>query len=325
MAKSANQKLKLFYILSLLQEESDEKHPVSMKQILDSLERNGIHAERKSIYSDMEALRTLGYDVEYQKERPKGYYLGSREFELPELKLLVDAVQASKFITEKQSNNLIKKLETFSSRHEAAQLQRQVQVRDRVKTVNMSTLYLIDDIHQAIINDCAISFVYCEWNHNKKLEPRHDGKIYHVSPWALLWEDENYYLVAYEEETSIMKYFRVDKMQKIEVLQDCRQGREEFKKINLGKLSQKTFRMFAGEEKNLTLEFDNSLIGVAIDHFGNDVPLFSSSKNKFKILAQVHVSSQFYGWLAGLGKGVDIIEPIEEKEKYLEYLRKILS
>lgn len=296
-----------------------------MKQILASLERNGIHAERKSIYSDMEALRTLGYDVEYQSETPKGYYLASREFELPELKLLVDAVQASKFITEKQSDKLIKKLETFSSRHQAAQLQRQVRVHDRVKTVNMSTLYLIDDIHQAITTDHAISFLYCEWNSNKKLEPRHDGKVYHVSPWALLWEDENYYLVAYEEETANIKYFRVDKMQKIQILRENRQGRKEFEKIDLAKLSRKTFSMFAGEEKSLTLEFDNKLIGVAIDRFGTNIPLIASGENKFQILTQVHVSPQFYGWLAGLGKDVTILEPIEEAEKYMEYLRKILS
>ena len=149
MPKAPNQKYKLFYILELLRSESDEKHPVTMPQIISYLKQNGIHAERKSVYSDMEALQILGYDVVCQKN-PAGYYLGSREFELAELKLLVDAVQASKFITQKQSRNLIEKLEHFTSRHEANRLQRQVCVNDRVKTENLSSLYLIDDIHQAM-------------------------------------------------------------------------------------------------------------------------------------------------------------------------------
>ena len=141
MPKAPNQKYKLFYILELLRSESDEKHPVTMPQIISYLKQNGIHAERKSVYSDMEALQILGYDVVCQKN-PAGYYLGSREFELAELKLLVDAVQASKFITQKQSRNLIEKLERFTSRHEANRLQRQVCVNDRVKTENLSSLYL---------------------------------------------------------------------------------------------------------------------------------------------------------------------------------------
>ena len=134
-------------------------------------------------------MQILGYDVVCQKN-PAGYYLGSREFELAELKLLVDAVQASKFITQKQSRNLIEKLEHFTSRHEANRLQRQVCVNDRVKTENLSSLYLIDDIHQAMHENQPVTFVYCEWNQNKELVPRHGGERYLVSPWMLMWEDE---------------------------------------------------------------------------------------------------------------------------------------
>ena len=191
MAKAPNQKRKLFYILELLRVESDAEHPVSMKRILAHLEHNDVKAERKSVYSDLETLQAMGYDINYQA-KPSGYYLGAREFELPELKLLVDAVQASKFITEKQSRQLIRKLEQFTSRHEADRLQRQVRVRDRIKSANLSTLYLVDDIHQAIHGNYAISFVYYEWNQKKELVPRHDGRRYVVSPWMLLWEDENY-------------------------------------------------------------------------------------------------------------------------------------
>ena len=325
MAKTANQKRKLFYLLFLLQEESDASHPVSMKRILSSLESHGILAERKSIYSDMETLRTLGYDVEYQTGKPAGYYLGSREFELPELKLLVDAVQASKFVTEKQSDILIKKLERFVSRYEANALQRQVRVQNRIKSANMSTLYLIDGIHQAIHGDHEISFSYCEWNLQKKLVLRHGGKPYRVSPWALLWEDENYYLVAYEQESKMIKYFRVDKMKQIQIEKEKRHGKKEFESLDWERLSRKNFGMFAGEEKDLLLEFPEKLVGVAIDRFGSSVPLIPMEGGVFCIRVPVNISRQFYGWLAGLGNEVRIVEPAEEAEKYYHYLEEIIE
>lgn len=325
MPKSAKHKLKLFYILFLLQEESDEEHPVSMRQILSCLERNGIEAERKSVYSDLEALRTLGFDVEYQSAGHGGYYLGTREFELAELKLLVDAVCASKFITEKQSNALIRKLEKFVSRYEAERLQRQVRVTDRIKSANLSSLYLVDDIHQAIHRNQAISFAYYEWNLNKELVPRHDGKRYLVSPWLLLWENENYYLLSFDHEAQIIKYFRVDKMKEICVEEERRQGWEIVKNIEPATLSKKTFGMFAGEKKRLTLLFENELIGVAIDRFGQDVPLMRQEDDHFRIIVEVNISGQFYGWLAGIGKGVQIVEPQEERHRYKQYLQDIAN
>ena len=324
MAKGANQKLKALYILELLRKESDEEHPVPMKRILSYLEQSGVKAERKSVYSDIEALQTMGYDVMYQA-KPSGYYLGEREFELPELKLLVDAVQASKFITEKQSNQLIRKLEQFTSRHEADRLQRQVRVRDRIKSANFSTLYLVDDIHQAIHGDYAISFVYLEWNRNKELVPRHEGKRYVVSPWMLLWEDENYYLLAYDHEAAIIKYFRVDKMKEISGEDGPRQGQQEFLQMDPDDLSKKTFGMFAGEKKRVELIFENDLIGVAIDRFGKDILVFDEDENHFRTTVEVNISGQFYGWLTGVGSGVKIAAPKEEREKYRKYLENILK
>lgn len=321
MAKSANQKLKLFYILSLLEEESDEEHPVSMKHILASLERNGIQAERKSIYSDLEALRALGFGVEYESG---GYYLSTRQFELAELKLLVDAVQASKFVSEKQSNRLIQKLEKFASRHEAEGLQRQVRVANRIKSSNMSTLYLIDGIHQAIHSNRAITFTYYEWNLEKKLVARHEGKRYLVSPWLLIWEDENYYLLSYDHEASMVKYFRVDKMKEIRVEEQSRQGEEMVSGQIPGELLKNTFGMYAGEKKRVTLEFHNKLVGVAIDRFGMDIPIINRDNSHFQTIVEVCISSQFYGWLAGLGADVAIVEPQEERQKYIQYLQEII-
>lgn len=326
MAKSANQKLKMNYILAFLREESDPEHPVSMKQIIACLKRNGIQAERKSVYSDIELLRTMGFDIEYRPVAPSGYCLGTREFELAELKLLVDAVQASKFITEKQSNVLIGKLEKFLSRHEADRLQRQVRVRDRIKSANLSTLYLVDDIHQAIHTNHAISFVYYEWNMNKELVPRHGGKRYLVSPWLLVWEDENYYLLAYDHVSGMIKYFRVDKMKEIQVEEDqTRQGKKEFHDLEPGDLSKKTFGMFAGEKRRITLVFENALIGVALDRFGQDIPVIKLDEDHFQTYVEVSISGQFYGWLAGVGAGVQIAAPKEEQEKYRKYLENIIK
>ena len=324
MAKAPNQKRKLFYILELLRVESDAEHPVSMKRILAHLEHNDVKAERKSVYSDLETLQAMGYDINYQA-KPSGYYLGAREFELPELKLLVDAVQASKFITEKQSRQLIRKLEQFTSRHEADRLQRQVRVRDRIKSANLSTLYLVDDIHQAIHGNYAISFVYYEWNRKKELVPRHDGRRYVVSPWMLLWEDENYYLLAYDHEAGMIKYFRVDKMKQIRAGGGPRLGQQEFLQLDPGDLSKKTFGMFAGEKKRVELVFENTLIGVAIDRFGQNIPVLEEDENHFRTMVEVNISGQFYGWLAGIGPGVQIEAPEEEREKYRKYLENILK
>ena len=194
MAKSSNQKLKLLYLLQILQERTDDEHGLSMQEIIAALGKYDIEAERKSIYSDLELLEQFGVDIEKRKSSTTTYHVVSRDFELPELKLLVDAVQASKFISPNKSNEIIKKLEKMTSRYEAAQLQRQVYVANRIKNMNSSILYVVDDIHRAIINNKKISFQYFEWNMNREKQLKRDGKVYLASPWGLTWDDENYYL-----------------------------------------------------------------------------------------------------------------------------------
>ena len=216
MAKSSNQKLKLLYIYDMLRSQSNEEHPVSTKALIEMLEQKGIRAERKSIYDDIEQLAEFGVDViQIRSKVNGGYYLGSREFEVPELKLLVDAVQSSKFITEKKSRELIRKIEALTNKYEAKDLQRQVYVASRVKAENEGIYYNVDTIHKAIQDNVQISFLYLEWNTNKQLVPRKGGQRYVVSPWALIWQDENYYLAAYESEG--IKHFRVDKMGQVEL------------------------------------------------------------------------------------------------------------
>ncbi len=318
MAKGANQKKKLFCILELLKRESDELHPVSTERIVDYLASNDIGAERKSIYDDVRALQELGYDV--ISVGRKGYYLGAREFELAELKLLVDAVQSSKFLTEKKSHELIKKLELFSSRYEAVKLQRQVHVIDRVKTMNESVLYSVDTIHEAIGGNRMISFQYMTWNGKKELVPRHEGKRYRVSPYLLMWEEENYYLVAYDEDAGGRRFYRVDKMADIKIETEPRTHSEAFTE-NAALLSKKTFGMYDGKEERVRLSFEEPMLGVVLDRFGMDVILIEKEKGKYEAAVDVQVSQQFFGWLCGVS-AVKLCGPETVVEQYKEHLKK---
>ena len=317
MAKGANQKKKLFCILELLERESDELHPVSTERIIASLAANDISAERKSIYDDIQVLQELGYDVISCGR--KGYYLGAREFELAELKLLVDAVQSSKFLSEKKSHELIKKLERFCSRYAAGKLQRQVHVIDRVKTMNESILYLVDTIHEAIGENRMISFRYMKWDGTKKLVPRREGKRYLVSPYLLMWEEENYYLVAYDEEAGGRRYYRVDKMAEIKIEDGARTHGEEFSE-SAALLSKKTFGMYDGKEERVRLSFEEPLLGVVLDRFGTDVILLEKGEEQYEAAVDVQISQQFFGWVCGVS-GVKIIGPEHVAEQYIEHLR----
>lgn len=322
MAKSSNQKLKLLYLLKILTEQSDEEHCMSAQALIDALDAYGIRAERKSIYDDIAQLIDFGYDIVLIKAKTGGgYYLAGREFELAELKLLVETVQASRFLTLKKSRELIAKIEKLASGAEAKQLQRQVYVANRIKTANESIYYIVDDIHRAIQNNEQISFQYLEWNLDKELVPRKNGKIYRISPWALTCKDENYYLIAHDEQSNTIKHFRVDKMGHIKVLAGvARQGGELFEKFDIAAYANKTFSMFGGREEIVTLEFENHFIGVVLDRFGKDVPVRKKDKEHFQVRVQVALSGQFYGWLTGLGVGAKITAPEEIVKEYRGYL-----
>nr|WP_318686626.1 WYL domain-containing protein [uncultured Acetatifactor sp.] len=325
MARLPGQKLKLLYIVRFLTENTDEEHPMSTAELIRRLEDVGIHSERKSIYDDMEKLCSFGYDIiQVHSRRGGGYYLASRDFELPELKLLVDAVQSSRFITTKKSRELIKKLESMAGKYDAGKLQRQVFVAGRIKTENESIYYNIDNIHRAIQENRMISFTYLDWNLAKQLAPRQGGEK-RVSPWALIWREENYYLAAYDGIDKIIKHYRVDKMGNVMVLEESREGLEQFQDLDLTAYVNQTFGMFAGEEESVTLEFPNRLAGVVLDRFGRDVQLRSLPGDVFSIRARVAVSGQFFGWLAGIGSQARILGPESVKKAYRDWLSAILN
>lgn len=324
MPKSVNQKLKLFHIVRLLEEYTDENHVLGTGDIISRLAENDISAERKSIYSDMECLQGYGYDIVLKKGKNGGYYLGSREFELAELKLLADAVQASRFITAKKSRELIKKLEKLASRYQAGQLQRQVYVAGRVKTENERIYYNVDSIYNAIEHNVGISFTYLEWNEKKELKPRKGGEQYEVSPWALIWEDENYYLAAYDGKAGIIKHYRVDKMGGVTLTDKPREGKEIFAKRNPAEYSKQTFGMYGGEEEVVTLRIEKELFGVIMDRFGRETDVRKQPDGSFSVRIKATVSRQFFGWLAGLGDGVSITAPAEIRRQYVDWLTQII-
>ncbi len=325
MPKAEKQKQKLLYILKMLHEKSDENHPIRMDAIIDMLDREGIKAERKSIYNDMDTLRDFGYDIMLTKGKNGGYFLASRDFDVAELKVLVDAIQASRFITTKKSKELIGKITKLAGEHEAKQLKREVYVINRVKSENESIFYNVDEIHRAIEQNRQIAFRYLEYSLKKEVQYRKDGKVYKVSPWALTWDDEKYYLIAYDAEDDKMKHYRVDKIKGIQITDEARQKEENTSEFDVAQYCNQFFGMYAGEQEMITVRFPNRLIGVAIDRFGKEITVHSKDEESFTVRICVAVSGQLFGWLTGLGPDVQIISPVAVVDKYRKYLKEIIN
>ncbi|MFZ5974673.1 MAG: helix-turn-helix transcriptional regulator [Bacillota bacterium] len=315
MAERANSKLKLLYLMKIL-EQTDEENTLTVPQMIEKLSGYGICAERKSIYDDIDILRRIGMDIVSRKTRTHNYFVGSRLFELPELKLLVDAVQCSKFITHRKSNELIKKLESLTSREQAKKLARQVYVIGRVKSMNESIYYNVDEIFRAILSDRQICFKYYEYTANKRMQFRRQGEVYCVSPYMLSWYDENYYLVAYHERYGSLAHFRVDKMAQLTVTEQPR--KEQDKNLNAAEYAKRVFGMFTGEQESVRVVFDASLIGVVIDRFGRDVVLSPAGDGHFAASLNVQVSPVFLAWLFQFGDKVKIESPGSVAEKMKE-------
>lgn len=305
-----NQKLKMLYLMKIFSEETDDLHPLTMTEIIAKLKAYGVNANRKTLYLDFEELRNFGLDIISTKVGHDCYYnIGVRDFELPELKLLVDSVQSSKFITDRKSTELIKKLESLVSKYEGKQLHRQVVISGRVKAMNESIYYNVDKLHEAIGSGCQIRFKYYQWNVNKEMELRKDGAWYQVSPWALMWDDENYYLVAFDAEDGKIKHYRVDKMLSISVTKEKRLGQEQFRKFDMPRYTKSLFGMYGGDQVKVTLEGRNDMVGIIIDRFGKDVFIAPVGNDRFQVNVDVCLSNQFLGWIMAVGDGLKIVGP----------------
>ena len=320
MAKSPNQKTKLLHLARMLLRQTDEDHPLTVAQIIQELERQGIKAERKSVYDDLEALRLFGLDVQSRKGKAPGWFVGAREFELPEVKLLMDAVQSSRFITQKKSDILIRKLESLASVHQARQLQRQVYVSGRIKVMNESIYYNVDKLHTAIAGQKAITFKYFDYDIDRKKVFHHEGKRYLVSPYGLIWNSENYYLVAFDHANRDMRHYRVDKMTEIAITGLAREGKEQYPDFQLDQYGQKHFGMYSGREVKVTLRGRRDKAGLVWDRFGQEVILVPDGPDHFTVTLPVVMSPQFFGWLFGLDGGLTLVGPHEAVYAYRQRL-----
>ena len=318
--------LKTFYLMQILLERSDEDHPLNAAALMEILKSEyGVSINRTTICTEIEKRSNFGLDIVLGEGKTKGYYVASRQFELAELKLLVDAVQSSRFITERKSNELIKKLESLCSVNEAKQLGNQVVIYKRAKTVNETIYYNVDMIHSAIYHNRQITYQYVEWTVKKVTEPRHGGAFYEVSPLNLIWDDENYYLVAYDEKAGKIKHYRVDKMRSMRILEQERTGKALAETIDPADFSKKTFGMFGGKDETVRFLADNARVGVILDRFGTDIFMRPEGPDSFIAQVTVTVSPQFFGWVTALGKEIKIIGPDHVKEAYQEYLNGILG
>ena len=321
--RGENQKLKLLYLAKIMQEQTDDTHALTMPQIIDELAKYGVDAQRKSVYDNLDALDFFGIEIIKYKDGFRTYYhCGNRDFEIAELKILVDAIQSSKFISAKKTEELIKKLEKSLSIHDAKLLSREVKVAGRVKNMDESIYYTIDAIQTALSSDKSIRFRYFNWNVKGEKEYRRDGAFYDVSPWALHFDDERYYLIGYDNEKKEMRHFRVDKMREVEATSDKRQGRAEYSKKDKAKYNEQFFRMYDGNIETVTLRCKNKMANVIIDQFGSDVRLIPVDDDHFTVKVDVAVSSQFLSWVIALEGNAKIIAPESVKEEMQSLLSK---
>ena len=316
-----NNKTRILLILDILKKNTDEDHALKAADILERISAEGLKCDRKTLYDDINSLMDAGFDIIH--EPGGGYKLLSRDFEDVEIRLLVDAVYSSKFISSQKTKVLAGKLKTLTSESQASSITRQIYSSDS-KTPNEDVLYNVDSLSRAIQDNKQVSFEYLVWGANKKLVTKGD-KIRILSPWALIWQDQNYYLMAYDDAAGKMKHFRVDKMRNVSVTDSLRNGREEFESLDMSEYLESTFSMYGGKQETVTLDFPEELIGIAYDRFGTDVKQRPGDKGRILVRTKCYVSNQFYGWLSGLGGDVKLVSPDSVVNSYRSFLKDLIK
>lgn len=320
-ASGALLRLKILYLYKILTEQTDEQHGLTMNELIEKLDACGISAARKALYEDIEALKLFGVDIISNSGRNADYRVVSREFELPELKLLTDAVCSAKFITEKKSRELADKLTALCSRYQARELKRQVYVSGRAKTSNEKVYINVDAINRAITEHRQITFKYFDYDLNKRKVYREGERI--CSPYSLVWDDEKYYMVAFYEKRQAVNNFRVDRMESVEILDIS--AKPVPKDFSLPEYMSSTFSMFSGDERDIKLLFDKDFVNVALDRFGKDIKLVPYDEDHFTVHAKVKIGAPFFGWLFGFGGKIKLLSPDDVIEQYNEMLRSALN
>lgn len=317
----ASKKLKLLYLADFLRRRTDEQHPATMQDMMDELARWGITAERKSIYDDLALLGDYGMDIQRVKSKNFGYYLGEREFQLPELKLLVDVVSASPFLTEGKSMELIGKLEQLASHHQAKAMQRNVYVINRPRTLNEQLYYVVDGISTAINESKKVSFRYFDWAPDGSRAYRREKQRYIVDPVALCVE-KHYYLVAYDSEAGKYRHYRLDRMEGLQVEQAARSPLPEG--FDLGQYAKNMVNMYGGESATVTLRMEKGLWNAALDQFGSDCHARADGDHVV-VTAKVDISPTFYGWVFQFGTRAQILAPDAVRQDFVRYLRQAMA
>lgn len=312
----SNSKLLLLRLLDILRSETDDNHGIDMEEIKKQLSQNGLHPDRKSVYACIDALEEYGMEIQRPAGKRKDYRLlrSADELELSEIKLLIDTIQASRFLSRAKAEKMTGKLEKHVSKYQAKTLNRQVIISNRVKNMNNSIHYSVDAIHAAINDDVQITFRYFDYNLSKKRVYRHDGRWYEVSPYAMLYNNDKYYLLGIAAGDTEVRTYRVDKMDGVAPMKVQRHAKEVFEQVDLSTYTQYTFSMYAGRPQKVTLLFHNSYLTVARDRFGYDVPVKKVDEEHFEMEVLVAVSPQFYGWIFGLGDKVEIVSPLDVRE-----------
>ena len=322
MPKSDNQKLKILYIYDYLMKNSHENHPVRATELIEMLEKHRIACDRKTIYSDIAALQDYGVDIVALPGRNGGYYVASRIFELPELKLLIDAVQSSRYLTEKKSRELIEKLCAQCNEQDARFVRRNVLVSGRVKSMNESIYYNVDAIQEAISQNQQITFRYFDWD--IKCQRKYREKAYLASPYGLYQDNENCYLLGYSERHGVTIY-RVDRMANITILDEKRIPCPELQDAKLQEHANRMFQMFAGQTTDVKLRFHNSLLNVAIDRFGKETMFIPDGDAYFVFTVKVVVSPMFLSWVIGFGNKAKVLHPASVAEECIQLCRETIS
>lgn len=324
MTRKLNQKQKLLYIKKLFEEETDEEHGITVVDIIERLKDIGIETERKSVYDDIDCLRKFGMDIRMHRGRQFIYFLGKRQFELAELKILIDGVQVIKTLTDEKSRQLIGKIEKLTSEHEARKLHQYIFIQERRKTINEEIYAIIESIHKAIFNDRQIRFRYFDVLSKKVKQYRKNGEYYEMSPWSLTFSEERYYLVAYDGEVGVIKHFRVDKMIDVTLTDNAREGQKHYSDFQIDLYSNRMFGMYGGEERRITLYFHESLTNVILDRFGENVMMIPDGDG-YRITVPLVVSPRFYSWLFGFGTKIRIVAPQDVRDRFCQEMQKNMS
>ncbi|MFT3951265.1 MAG: WYL domain-containing protein [Oscillospiraceae bacterium] len=325
MAGLSKQKQKLLTMRQIFWEKTDEAHALTGKQLIDLLAAEGISAERKTIYDDIATLADSGMDIVTVKEgHANRYYLADRTFQEEELYVLADAVASSKFLTQKKSTELIRKLQTLTNVYKAPKLRRTVYVANRVKSFNESIYYYISTIHDAIASKNDIEFQYYEYNINKKRQLKHRGEVYRVSPYYLIWQNDNYYLICYCPKHDSITHYRIDRMNNVAMV-DATRRTLTLGEAELARRMRATYEMYSGESIPLIMEFDKSLMNVVVDRFGESVFTGRKTESTFTVHVDVQISPTFWGWLFTFGKHARVIAPVFAVELAKKRLTEIME